>query len=153
MSESLWTHGVKHVLWTGSSVFGIFQARVMEWVAISYTRESSQFRDQTRVSGISCIGKWILYHWATWEGPCSKNIKLNCTKCSTTVLEKLIIFLKQDRKTLTIKQMIDKLNNRKFKNFCSLKDTFKNIKRTSHRVGKKYLWHKTWNQNIDKTCK
>lgn len=48
-------------------------------------------------------------------------------------------FLKQDRKTLTIKQMIDKLNNRKFKNFCSLKDTFKNIKRTSHRVGKVFV--------------
>ena len=23
--------------------------------------------DQTHISCISCIGKWILYHWATWE--------------------------------------------------------------------------------------
>jgi len=68
------------MLWTGSSVLGIFQATIMEWVAISYTRESSQLRDQTCVSGISCTGKWILYHSAIWEGPCSKNIKLKCIK-------------------------------------------------------------------------
>ena len=32
----------------GSSVHGIFQARVLEWVAISFSRESSQLRDRTR---------------------------------------------------------------------------------------------------------
>ena len=35
-----------------SSVHGIFQARVLEWVAISFSRGSSQLRDQTRVSHI-----------------------------------------------------------------------------------------------------
>ena len=34
----------------GSSVHGIFQARVLEWVAISFSRGSSQPRDQTQVS-------------------------------------------------------------------------------------------------------
>ena len=34
----------------GSSVQGILQARILEWVAISFTRGSSQSRDQTRVS-------------------------------------------------------------------------------------------------------
>ena len=34
----------------GSSVHGIFKARVLEWVAISFSRGSSQPRDQTRVS-------------------------------------------------------------------------------------------------------
>ena len=34
----------------GSSVHGIFQARVREWVAISFSRGSSQPRDQTRIS-------------------------------------------------------------------------------------------------------
>ena len=48
----------------GSSVHGIFQARILEWVAISSSRGSSQLRDQTHVS---CIGRQILYHWATWE--------------------------------------------------------------------------------------
>ena len=36
----------------GSSVHGIFQVRVLEWVATSFSRESSQLRDRTR---ISCI--------------------------------------------------------------------------------------------------
>ena len=39
----------------GSSVCGIFQARILEWVAISSSRESYQPRDQTHVS---CI----IYH-------------------------------------------------------------------------------------------
>ena len=34
----------------GSSVHGIFQARVLEWAAISFSRGSSQPRDQTQVS-------------------------------------------------------------------------------------------------------
>ena len=37
----------------GSSVHGIFQARILEWVAISFSRGSSQPRDQTRVSLIA----------------------------------------------------------------------------------------------------
>ena len=47
-----------------SSVCGIFQGRIPEWVAISYSRGSSQLRDRTRVS---CIGWQILYHYATCE--------------------------------------------------------------------------------------
>ena len=43
----------------GSSVHGISQARILEWVAISFSRASSQPRDQTH---ISCIGRQILYH-------------------------------------------------------------------------------------------
>ena len=35
-----------------SSVHGIFQAIVLEWIAISFSRGSSQPRDQTRVSHI-----------------------------------------------------------------------------------------------------
>ena len=38
-----------------SCVHGIFPARILEWVAISSTRGSSQPRDQTGVSYISCI--------------------------------------------------------------------------------------------------
>ena len=48
----------------GSSIHGIFQTRVLEWVAISFSRGSSQPRDWICVS---CIGRQILYHWATWE--------------------------------------------------------------------------------------
>ena len=48
----------------GSSVHGISQARTLEWVAISFSRVSSWLRDLT---GIFCLGRGILYHWATWE--------------------------------------------------------------------------------------
>ena len=47
-----------------SSVYGIFQARKLEWVAISFSRGSSWPRDPTCVS---CIGRLILYHCATWK--------------------------------------------------------------------------------------
>ena len=38
---------------TGSSVHGIFQARILEWMAIPFSRESSQPRDRTQVSLIA----------------------------------------------------------------------------------------------------
>ena len=48
----------------GSSVHGILQARILEWVVISFSRGSSWPRDRTWVS---CIGRWIHYHWFTRE--------------------------------------------------------------------------------------
>ena len=42
-----------------SSVHGIFQARILEWVAIPFSRGSSRPRDQTQVS---CISRQILYY-------------------------------------------------------------------------------------------
>ena len=52
---------------SGSSLHGIFQARILKWVAISYFRGSSRPRDQTHVSGISYVGRWILYYCTTLE--------------------------------------------------------------------------------------
>ena len=51
----------------GSSVHGIFQTRKLKWVAISSSRRSSRPRDRTCISCISCMVRWILYQWATWE--------------------------------------------------------------------------------------
>jgi len=51
----------------GSSVHGILQARILEWVAISFYRASSWPRNWTCVS---FTGRLILYHSATWEAPC-----------------------------------------------------------------------------------
>ena len=48
----------------GSSVHGISQARILEWVAIYFSRRPSKPRDWTC---ISCIGRWILHHRATGE--------------------------------------------------------------------------------------
>ena len=50
-----------------SSVRGIFQARILEWVAISFSRGSYRTRDRTRVSCVSSVGKWVLYPCTTWE--------------------------------------------------------------------------------------
>ena len=44
-----------------SSIHGILQARILEWVAISFCTGSSQPRDRTHISCVSCIGGWILY--------------------------------------------------------------------------------------------
>ena len=49
---------------SGSSVHGIFQARVLEWIAISFSRESSWPRDRTWVSHIA--GRHFTV-WATRE--------------------------------------------------------------------------------------
>ena len=46
----------------GSSVHGFLQARILERVAISYSRGSSPPRDQTHVAYVSCISRQILYH-------------------------------------------------------------------------------------------
>ena len=48
----------------GSSVYGIFQARILEWVAISFSRRSSRPRDWTQVSHI--VGRYFT-SWATRE--------------------------------------------------------------------------------------
>ena len=53
----------------GSSFHEILQARILEWVAIPFSRGSSWHRDQTRVSCISYNGRRILY----------------CTTCTTQV--------------------------------------------------------------------
>ena len=45
----------------GSSVHGISQARVLEWVAIYFFRGSSSFRAQTHISCVSCISWQIFF--------------------------------------------------------------------------------------------
>ena len=48
---------------SGSSVHEIFQARIREWMAISFSRGSTWLRDQLWVS---YTDKWVLYQWTTW---------------------------------------------------------------------------------------
>ena len=66
----------------GSSVHGIFQARILEWVAISSSRGSSRPRDQTHVSCISCMGRQILYHCTPWEAWLSGQLQVFSRKTS-----------------------------------------------------------------------
>ena len=51
----------------GSSVHQIFEAMILEWVGISFSRGFSQPRDWTLISCVFCIGRQILCHWATGE--------------------------------------------------------------------------------------
>ena len=66
---------------------GILQAGILESVAISYPRGSSQPRDQTYISCVSCIGRQVLYHWATWEAQKHRGIKHEKCKRMVRVLE------------------------------------------------------------------
>ena len=50
-----------------SSVHGIPQARILEWVAISSSRGSSPPRDRTHGSYISCIDRQVFITSAIWE--------------------------------------------------------------------------------------
>ena len=77
-NKELWTYTTQanstHVEWTQScrtlcdlmdyTVHGILQARILEWVAIPFSRRSSQPRDRPR---ISCIAGRFFTSWATRE--------------------------------------------------------------------------------------
>ena len=51
----------------GSSVHGILQTGILEWVAISFSRGSSQPRDATHVSHVLCITGGFFTCWAVGE--------------------------------------------------------------------------------------
>ena len=62
----------------GSSVHEIFQARILEWVAISFSRGSSQPRDQTWVS---CTAGRFFTNWATAAAAAAKSLQSCPTLC------------------------------------------------------------------------
>ena len=61
----------------GSPVCGFSQARILEQVAISSSRESSWSRGQTH---LSCFGRWILYHWSHL-GSLNNNLCMHVQSC------------------------------------------------------------------------
>ena len=70
----------------GSSVHGILQARILEWVAMPSSRGSSKPRDQNCVSCIPCIGRQVLYcqcHLASPKYALPKN------KCKIILCEEI----------------------------------------------------------------
>ena len=71
MSDSLRPHELWPMNYSlpGSSAHRIFQARILEWGAISHFRGPSQPRDRTCISCISCIGRWILYQQRDLRSP------------------------------------------------------------------------------------
>ena len=51
-----------------SSVLGIFQARILEWICHFLLQGSSQPRNRTCMFYAFFIGRWVLTISATWEG-------------------------------------------------------------------------------------
>ena len=86
----------------GSSVHGILQARILEWVAISFSRGSSQPRDQSQVSRIAgrCFTLWLLSFKPTFRLSSFTFIKslfssslLSAIKVVSSAFLELLIFL------------------------------------------------------------
>ena len=65
----------------GSPIPGILQARILEWVAISFSRGSSRSRNQTRVSCIACSQTLALVQSSMSAG-ISGILLLNFVECS-----------------------------------------------------------------------
>ena len=69
-----------------SSIHGIFQARILEWVAISFSRESSPPRDRTCVSCVYLHWQANSLPWVTWEASginVSSFVLMKGNKCTT----------------------------------------------------------------------
>ena len=64
----------------GSSVHGILQARILDWVAIPFSRESSRLKDWTQVS---CTAGGFFTVWATREawGTIPRSLELALSYC------------------------------------------------------------------------
>ena len=64
MLSHVWLFETSWTVACQSPVCGIFWARTLDWVAISYSRESFWPRDRS-VFCVSCIGRWVPYHCST----------------------------------------------------------------------------------------
>ena len=77
-----------------SSVHGILQARILEWVSMPFTRGSFPPRAGTQVSCASCIVRQVLYHWGHLES-CTRGpvptIKRLCHPQFSPTLEFLLL--------------------------------------------------------------
>ena len=75
----------------GSSIHGILQARILEWVAIPFSRGSSQFKDQTWVSCI--VGRFF-----TSEPP------------GKPIINSIYAFIKTHSKTIKMFKLVNKMS-------------------------------------------
>ena len=75
----------------GSSVYSISHARILEWVAIPFSRGSSPPRDWTQVF---CIAGRFFTVWATWENQYLNKLLLKTNKkTQRSQINEFIIFL------------------------------------------------------------
>ena len=73
----------------GSSVHRSLQARILEWVSMPTSTGSSWPRDRARVSYVSCIGRWLLYHQRHLRNPRIPGDFSKCILFVTRVLSKI----------------------------------------------------------------
>ena len=71
----------------GSSVHWILQARILEWVSMLFSRESSGPRDRTHISWVSGLGRWVFYQ----PHSCA-TCHISLTHISLMILPKFMIF-------------------------------------------------------------
>ena len=64
VSDSLWLHVT--VACQAPLPMGFLRWRILEWMAISFSRGSFWSRGQTRITCVSCTGRWMIY-FPTWE--------------------------------------------------------------------------------------
>ena len=74
----------------GSSVHGTSQAKILEWVAISYSRGSSRPKDR---SCVSCSASGFFTNWATREASCCFPEKLWIYISSSNIWDCLTVHL------------------------------------------------------------
>ena len=74
-----------------SSVHGIFQARILEWIAISFSRRSSQPRNRTQVS---CIAGRFFTYWAIREISSPYHLSFHFLSCIFSWLSPYCFVLK-----------------------------------------------------------
>ena len=95
---SLWSYGCSL---PGSSVHGILQTKILEWVAISFSRESSLPRDWTQVSCI--VGRFFPF-WATSEALDTSH--KNSKDCKQKLLELISRFDKVSEHKINIQKYV-----------------------------------------------
>ena len=100
----------------GSLVHGILQARVLKWLAMLSSRKFSRPRNQTHISYVSCIARWVLYHQhrlgsPTWAHTAADPYKdLRCfSKCETFPFDIKVICSLQDLLSLVKRKRTTKL--------------------------------------------
>ena len=130
----------------GSSVHGIIQARILEKVSISSSRASSQHRNKTH---ISCIGRWILYPWATWKAP--KSLKVPGK--DNVAVKQWLVRWKGERNTSEVTFVNWRFQLKHYCHLnCSLKNTSSSDSQKDVQSGLTFIcllettWREQWNQ-------
>ena len=79
----------------GSFVHGIFQARILEWVVLSYSRESSWLRHPAHVSCVPCVGRQIFLLLAYLGIPRDgyNYFQIRCLMDKISIIEQLFEYL------------------------------------------------------------